>query len=222
MAIIEDSLKILQELAEKSEVGLVGYSGGKDSLVLLDLACRVFKKVKCYHLYFVPGLHHIERQLDFACDRFGVEIEQYPHFTMVDALRRGIYCDKAHDELPKYGLDDIYQKAMHDAGTSFVMTGARAADSPTRRRFMGAHRGMRSHIVYPIAGWHKYDVLGYLKLRNIPIPNTSKSASTGVDLSAKSLDWLHKTYPEDFEKLLEYFPYAEAAIWRERFYGAAG
>jgi len=220
MGILEDALHKMQQLASESDIGLVGYSGGKDSLVVLDLACRVFKQVKAYHFYFVPGLAHIERQLDFARERFGVEIAQYPHFTMVDALRAGVYRDAVKD-LPRYTVDDAYAAAMQDAGVDFVMTGARSADSSWRRRSMGANRGKRDHVVFPIQGWHKYDVLGYLKMRNIPIPVSSGASATGIDMSAKSLNWLHDVYPDDFQKLLEYFPYAEAAIWRERFYGTS-
>jgi 3'-phosphoadenosine 5'-phosphosulfate sulfotransferase (PAPS reductase)/FAD synthetase len=220
MGIMEDTLLVMQGLARESDIGLVGFSGGKDSLVVLDLACRVFKRVKAYHMYMIPGLDHIERQLDYARERFGVEIALYPHFALIDALRYGVYCD-AEDDLSRFTIEDVYRLAMADAGGDFVMTGARRADSSWRRRSMGSYRGKRDHVVYPIQDWHKYDVLGYLKARNIPLPVNSGASATGVDLSTRSLIWLHDVYPDDFKKLLEFFPYAEASIWRDRFYGAA-
>ena len=79
-----------------------------------------------------------------------------------------------------------------------------------------------SDQITPLADWNKYDVLSYLKMRGIPMPasDTGKVAS-GIDLTPECLLWLHDTWPEDFKKLCEYFPYAESVIWKRKFYDAA-
>jgi hypothetical protein len=77
----------------------------------------------------------------------------------------------------------------------------------------------RDAIRNPIAKWHKYDVLAYLKTQGIEPPPSSGKSATGVDLSVPSLLWLHDTFPEDFERLCRMFPYARAVVARRDFYG---
>jgi hypothetical protein len=61
--------------------------------------------------------------------------------------------------------------------------------------------------------------LSYLKINNIPLPDSSGKNATGVDLSTPSILWLHDKYPDDFKKLLQFFPYAGAAVQRREYYG---
>jgi hypothetical protein len=75
-------------------------------------------------------------------------------------------------------------------------------------------------VVTPIAGFQKVDVLQYLASRRIPVPDSEGSNANGVDLSTPSLLWLHDRHPRDFRRLCEVFPYAEAVVWRRRFYAS--
>ena len=45
-----------------------------------------------------------------------------------------------------------------------------------------------------------------------------RSVTSGVGLDHASLCWLHDSHPEDFKKLLEWYPYAEACIWHREWY----
>ncbi|HZQ45959.1 MAG TPA: hypothetical protein VFC07_03025, partial [Verrucomicrobiae bacterium] len=74
-------------------------------------------------------------------------------------------------------------------------------------------------VFYPIKGWNKHDVLAYLRMQNIPLPDAHQGNTSGVDLSTRSLLWLHDAYPDDFKLLCRYFPYAEAVVYRRKFYG---
>lgn len=179
MAIIEETAKIFECLREKSDKILVAYSGGKDSMVVLDYACRYFKHVDAFYMNAIVPISRSQIAMKQAEDRYGITIREYPFWGFVEYLRNGVYCQK-HKELPKYGLDDAYQAAMMDVGVDWLITGARAADSPTRRRYIGAHKGKREHIIFPIAGWSKYDVLGYLKIRGLTPPDTIGANSGGI------------------------------------------
>ena len=76
-------------------------------MIVLDLCRKTFKKVICF-MYLVPGLEHIERQLQFAREIWS-EILQYPHWLLSRLLKNGIYCNNHHcfDNLPIIP-NDIY------------------------------------------------------------------------------------------------------------------
>lgn len=210
----------LQKARQLTPKVLVAYSGGKDSMVVMDLAVRVFDHVEGFFMYLVEGLDCVEHQLDEARRRWGVRITQYPHWVAARLIRGGVYCNPSYlqDTLPEWKLNDVYALAMQETDIPVILTGAKRADSAWRRRFMTTAR--QDAIVNPIAAWHKYDVLGYLKARDLPLPPSSGQSATGIDLSPQSLLWLHDTYPEDFARLAEVFIYAPAVVWRRQFYGA--
>lgn len=72
-----ETSRILQEQARKHPAVLVSFSGGKDSLAVLDLCCRAFNHVVAFYMYLVPGLRHIEERLEWAKAKYGIEILQY-------------------------------------------------------------------------------------------------------------------------------------------------
>jgi phosphoadenosine phosphosulfate reductase len=221
MQIWQDTLDLLREKQKESDSITVAFSGGKDSLVCLDLCSRVFKKVHCFFMHFVPNLKCTEDALDYARARWNVTIVQYPHWVLIRALKNGVYCDegKNAETLPDWTLRDVYDLARAEAGTKYIVTGAKDADSLWRRRFFNTTKGW-TDMVYPIRKWNKMDVLAYCKVRKIPVPKMSTTASaTGVDLSTPSLLFLHKNFPDDFERILKWFPYAEAVVKREEIYG---
>ena len=224
---LSETLALLRKAREedRQDAALVFFSGGKDSLACLDLATRTFPRVVAVHMYLVPGLECVEAVLDEARARWGVEVRQYPHWILPKFIRGAVYCDNWYerDELAQWTLGDVYNLARGESRIMLVVSGAKRADSLWRRRNLKAteNKGSYRDVLYPVIGWSKADVLAYLKARDIPVPERSaKGNATGIDLSTPSLLWLHDNHPRDFAKLCEVFPYAEAVVWRRRFYGA--
>ncbi len=219
MNVLSKTVKNLQELATVHKAVLIAYSGGKDSLVVLDLAVKTFKKVVCYFQYLVPGLGYCEERIAFAKKRYNVEVLQYPGWLLFHCLKNGIYCPNYFvlDDIPDFSHSDLDRLIMYDTGINLVLTGMKRNDSLSRRRILSSYKG--GDIYHPLSEWNKFDVLAYLKIHNIPIPDTYKAATTGINLSTKSLLWLHDNYPDDFKKLCKWFPYAEAVVYRRQFYG---
>lgn len=214
-----ETRKLLEKEAASSDKVLVSYSGGKDSLVILDLCLRHFKHVECFFMYLVPGLQCIEEVLDVARKRWGVTIHQYPHWLVAKVIANGAYCMNhiSLDSLPEWKLRDVYTLAVADTGIGRIATGAKKSDSLWRRRNMSTAK--YAEVVYPIAEWSKLDVIGYLNTQGIPLPASSGRSATGIDLSTPSLLWLHDTFPDDFRRLCETFPFAESVVWRRKWYG---
>src|SRR5512141_933211 len=131
--IVEDTLRRLNEARAKSDSALVSYSGGKDSLVVMDLALRTFARVEAMYMYLVPGLEQIEVAVEECRRRWGVKVRQYPHFLGAKAIETGLYCDpipKRQDKIPRWTLTEIYTLALADSKCEFVLTGSKLADNP--------------------------------------------------------------------------------------------
>lgn len=220
MPIWTDTLTVLRDRARISDSCLVSYSGGKDSLAVLDLCSRAFKRVICFYMYLVPGLKVIDDQMTLARERWGVEVLFYPHRVFFQALQDGLYCKEGfwNDDLPMLSLREIYDWVILDTGIPQIATGAKASDSMARRRFFKNTESW-DDIFYPLKGWNKHDVLAYCRAQRIPLPDAHAGNTTGVDLSTRSLLWLHDSYPDDFKRLCQWFPFAEAVVYRREWYG---
>jgi 3'-phosphoadenosine 5'-phosphosulfate sulfotransferase (PAPS reductase)/FAD synthetase len=217
---LRETLDTLAEARKASPSALVAYSGGKDSRVVMDLACKTFDHVEGLFKYLVPGLDLCEAMLEDATKRWGVRFRQYPSQNAIKALRLGIYCDPkiSNEDLPELTSWNIYAAAIRDSKIPLVLTGMKRADSQSRRRFM-RWSSANQQIRHPVAGWRKADVLAYLRHAGIPIPASSGGASTGVELVARELEWLALNHPADFRRVCQLFPYAEACKARLDFYG---
>lgn len=217
--VYQETIQKIESMAALCLSVLVSYSGGKDSLVVMDLCKKHFQNVKAFFMYFVPGLSVCERQLDYARQKWGVEIIQYPHWNYIQCLKQGVYClnSTAHDKFPEWKLADVYNAVRHDTGVDLIATGSKASDS--RWRKFNLKNGTGDNVLVPLLNWNKFDVLAYLKINGIPVPDSSGGQATGVDLSTPSILWLHDNHPEDFQKLLKHFPLAQAAIKRRDEYG---
>lgn len=99
-----------------------------------------------------------------------------------------------------------------------VANGFKRCDSLDRRTYIG----QMPDVISPLAGWNQWDVLGYLKLRGLPVPATQqRTQMSGITLECRSLLWLHDTYPSDFERIEAVFPYVRSVVARRDFYGVA-
>jgi len=217
---IIEGYKILENIREKSKEIIVFYSGGKDSLVVLDMCKKVFSRVVCVFMYFVPGMQCTEEQLDYARERYGVEIIQIPHWSLIDAIKYGAYGHSRpeFDDLPDLKVKDCYYAAMAKTGISYIATGAKASDSQWRKRNLDATKDY-GFLITPLKSWNKYDVLYYLKKENIPIPDSSGGNATGISLVVPEVLWLHDKHYEDFLKMEKIFPFVRTIVCRRDFYG---
>lgn len=218
----------MRVLARKEASILVSYSGGKDSLAVMDLCVKAFGagRVKAFLWYCVPELELDNAAVRLAQERWGVDPVQLPHWYMVKAMKDGLWCDQSPgiDKLPDLDLKLGYAYAMHVCEAQVCATGMKDADGLPRRHFFANIRDSGNdfwnRLVHPIREWNKKDVLDYLRANGIPIPESEPGAvTTGVGLVHDALCWLHDKHPADFQKLLTWYPYAEAAIKRREWFG---
>lgn len=191
---------------------LVAYSGGKDSLVVMDLCVRAGRRVEAFMMSFLPGLDHAAYWCDYALRRWGVSVRVYQDPKTVQLLRCGRFrLDPA--KIPAINTREIEAIARQETGCEWIGYGYKAVDSIDRRVMLktwpaGVNEGWRKFA--PLAGWRHADVLAYLSRRRIEIPIASKAGMSGHGLSPSSLAWMKTHWPGDYERVLKVFPFAEA------------
>lgn len=218
----DTTAEYLAKLAEKHRKVLVGYSDGKDSRAIMQLACRTFPEVIGYHLHYIPGLDCIEAGLDFARQRWQVEILQYPHPLFFEDLKTSPYSiNGLWQDLPVFDTEDIVQSLMKDTGATLVVLGHKTRDGLHRKHQMARQYNdpRYAHIAFPIRDWSKAEVYGFLKANDIPLPEAYDDTSTSLNTSAACILWLYKKHREDYDKFIKFFPDASAVVAREAFYG---
>lgn len=215
--IFKQTYKQMEIMSKSIDTVLVSFSGGRDSLVVLDLCRRFFKNVVCFYMFIVPELRCIEEYFGYAKQHWNVTILQYPHWVLTNYLKNGVYCDphKEYDKIKDIGYMDIYRLAMSETGINYIATGMKKADSLWRRQKIGL---IPDYVFHPLIDWKHHDVDFYIKINNIKTPDQYNTHSAGIDLSSKNILWLYKNYPDDYQKLISVFPYAESIVYRSKFY----
>jgi phosphoadenosine phosphosulfate reductase len=219
------TLNQLKALSLTHDAVLVAFSGGKDSLVCLDLCTRIFKRVVPFYFWFIPGLEVAKDRLALADSRWGLSILHYPHPLIFEAMREGLYTWESYKlndlHSVKISLRESYEWVCKDTGIDLIVAGHKKADGQWRRRELTIATNIYEHVHHPLKEWNKWDVLAYCKAHQIPVPHTYAGTSTSISLSPDSLEWLYTAHPEDFRRLSRIFPFAEAKVLQRRWYPTA-
>lgn len=215
---LRDALDLLARF-KGQEVNL-GLSGGKDSLVTLDLMLRAGVKPRPFFMYFIPGLRCCEENLRPIEARLGLKVIRTLHFTAPRYYREAVY--RPHLPAPDAARfrdltqADVERKIRAETGAEWFAYGMRLTDSLERRGMLNKCQGVdeATHRAYPIWNWADRHVFAYMKQRGIRVPGLTIGRSSGISLRTKVLVFLRDRYPDDYAKVLEVFPYAQAAVFR--------
>lgn len=200
---------------------IVGFSGGKDSIVTLDLCFKYFKRVQPFFMYLVPGLEFQEKMLRWYENKYKTEIIRIPHFEVSDFLKYGSFTLRDLDvDIVK--INDIYEYMRQTTGIHWIAAGERCADSIVRNAMIkqsGSIDYKRGRF-YPIAYWKKKEVLEYIKYKKLYLSPEQKSLGFSFrSLAGNELEIIKENYPKDYEKILKVYHFAEAGVVRYKTYG---
>jgi 3'-phosphoadenosine 5'-phosphosulfate sulfotransferase (PAPS reductase)/FAD synthetase len=215
-----ETTRLIADACKHHDSVCVAYSGGKDSLAVTEFCVMNFKRVTAFQMNLIPGLRYDQERRDFALQRWGLHVLPMLHHGTVHLLRNAHYGWPG--VIPNnsfvWGPGESYAMAAYATHSALVATGQRSGDYCFRGA--DAHRNQkRVETLHPILGWNTYDVRGFLKSKDIPLPPSSGRKTTGIDLSTPSILWLHKEYPDDYERICKVFPFVEAIVRREEMYG---
>lgn len=193
---------------------IVSFSGGKDSVVTLDLCCRYFKRVEVFFMYLVRGLSFQEAMLRWYEKKHGLTIHRLPHFMLSEWLSLGTFRNADFD-VPIITPNDIYDYMRETTGLLWIAGGERIKDSIWRRAMMvksGSIELKRGRI-YPVAEWSKAEILTYIRRRRLKLsPESSVLGHSFRSLMPVEVKTIREHYPEDYAKIERWFPFVEASI----------
>jgi 3'-phosphoadenosine 5'-phosphosulfate sulfotransferase (PAPS reductase)/FAD synthetase len=207
-------------LATETSSVLVALSG-KDSLAVLSVASEFFERIACFHMYYVRGLRCVEDHLERMAKRHNAELIYLPQPNLARDLKQSKWMPQqstkaATMRLAQYRDVEAYAKEL--TKTEWVLTGQRADDSFDRRILLKQNGVIdrKTNRAHPIAYWHEADVFAYLRAKKIPFPirfGNGRMSDFGID--GETLRYLRDRFPDDYQRVLEVFPHAEAEIVRQ-------
>lgn len=214
---IESARNLLSMVRAETDAIGVAVSFGKDSLVTLDLCCRMFSRVEGYYLYRVRGMRIVDEWSDVVYRRHGVRVRMYPHFDLSRCYRNAVLQPhwRGLDKSPRIKMDDIERAFRADANVDWIAYGWRRNDSFSRALIMKACGGYDSKTrrVFPIRCWKRQEVFDYLGERNIPLPDSlGRKDQGGLDFHPAAISRLKDAYPDDYERWMRDFPFSEIQL----------
>jgi len=223
-------LKPEQAAAARSKVGLTSrdvlktlrmgkpyvlFSGGRDSLCLLEYMRRVGEKagveVTAVHVDTTAGFPEVEEYVKRVCKRMGLRLvvvsPPYDYFEL--AKRWGIPGVKSRWCCETLKIAPIRRFLAEVEGPKVVYDGIRAAESPIRAKYVPVwfHPSFRSICVSPLFGWSDARVDNYIKHNGLPENPTAPLGTSGecwcgAYKCRADFEALLHVHPDIFDKLV--------------------
>lgn len=210
---------VLNYLRSKTSEVILFYSGGKDSLVLLDLLAPVFDKVYCVFMEFLPDLRHVQPGIEWVKRYPNAELIKLPHWMTSYYLKHNYFCfPQINTKTKAFKQRDIEIKAQKITGCDWIVFGHKKADSMNRLLMLRGYQfdaiNEKGKKVYPLANWSKKLILSYIDVKQLynPIQYSHKNAH-GVDLNLDVFLWLREHYPDDLERIYKVFPFSKTILY---------
>lgn len=212
---------VIKTQSKVTDSVIVAFSGGKDSIVTLDLCFRYFKTVKPFFMYICPNLSFQERMLEWYEKKYQTEIIRLPHMGVSEFFHYGSFRN-ADTTFPIVSINDIYQYVRLKNDIWWIAAGERINDSIVRRAMMkksGSIDVQRGRF-YPVSAWKKQEIMDYIKFHNLYLPIDSRKLGFSFrSLDGNELLMMKRTFPDDYQKILHLYPFAGAGVMRAEQYG---
>lgn len=212
---------------ERGDTVLLSFSG-KDSLACWLYLLENDFKVIPYHLDQIPGLSWVNQNIAYYEQYFGQHIIRLPHPHFWQYLNEFHY--QPPDRVAKirtldfpdydfYQIEDlICQVRDIPKPWPFAAIGMRSADSLARMRMiqqMGALSTGQRRFFYPIWDWKLDDLAAYLNRFDVKLPiDYHYWGNTTTTWIYRYMKPLRDNFPEDWERIKQWFPLIELELFR--------
>lgn len=157
----EESIKFIKE-HEPPEGYFLGFSGGKDSVVLYDLAVKAKVRFEAY--YSATGIDAPEL-VKFIREHYPTVIHKRPPEGFFKLIPRFGYPTK----WTRWCCNYLKKYATKDVPLQHRLMGIRAEESPRRASKPRIDKYFRKQILYkPIFYWLEWEVWDYIDNSNLP------------------------------------------------------
>lgn len=203
-------------MADSIDHCLLFFSGGRDSIAMLDLFDRFLHgKYKPIFLYMVKGLEFQERTLRLYEKKFGIEIAREVHWDVSAYL-------KQMGKVPKaLKCSDCESNLRQKYDEPWIALGYRKDESLQRRGHLGSlsksdYIDWQYHKLFPLADWTAADIVAYIKARKLVLPVEYQNGYRNIDqFKGRCALYIKNSYPGDWKKIIETFPLIEAEAFRQ-------
>lgn len=215
--------EIIDDVSKETDSILLFHSlSGKDSIVLLDLCYKKFKRVIVVFMYLVKDLVHIMRYYNYAKAKYpNIEFVQVPHYALFNYTKTGYMGIKQNTKQRQWTLADITEKLREKLGVEWACYGFKQSDSLNRRLMLRSYTDGKEAInwktkkFYPLSTYKNKEILDFIldhRLKNPEVCGTNKQSS-GVDIEdIEYQKYLKELYPADLEKIYKVFPMARIVM----------
>ena len=197
-ALEAEGIHIMREVAAEFERPVLLFSGGKDSIVMLELAIRAFAPAKIpFPVMHVDTGHNFPEVLEFRDRRLERAGARLIVASVQDAIDAGKVTEQTGPRASRNQLQTVpLLDAIEEHGFDAVFGGARRDEEKARAKervfsfrddfgqwdpkgqrpevwslYNGRHRKGEHIRVFPISNWTELDVWQYLYEEDIEIPS---------------------------------------------------
>lgn len=215
---MKKAIAIIEDVAQKTDRVILFHSAsGKDSI---DLVSPCFKEVTCIYMYVVKDLQHINRYINYACNKYpNVKFVQVPHFAVYSYRKSGYMGCVKNERQKLYTLAQLTDIVRDRYQIEWAFFGFKQSDSMNRRLMLRAYRDEAINEArrncYPLSAYKNKDVLNYIEKRNLVKPekygNTQSAGTNITDMNY--LLWLRENFPSDLDKIIAEYPMIERLLF---------
>ena len=215
--------EIIDDVSKETDSILLFHSlSGKDSIVLLDLCYKKFKRVIVVFMYLVKDLEHVMRYYNYAKAKYpNIEFVQVPHYALFNYIKTGYMGIKQNTKQRQWTLSDITDKLREKLCVEWACYGFKQSDSLNRRLMLRSYTDGKEAInwktkkFYPLSTYRNKEIMDFIldhRLKNPEVCGTNKQSS-GVDIEDVAYQkYLKELFPEDLEKIYKVFPMARIVM----------